>query len=113
MDFQIAPHPLYRCSTLQAGLWGALPLQGSADRATNLPSSYSGSGDQAEVPVIGRLIDVRFIQQTPPALPTLPLVQLAVRIQGSKLIIDWHNTAFSILAMRLGNDSPLTRFAER
>lgn len=51
--------------------------------------------------------------QTPPALPTLPIVQLVTRIQASKLVIDWHNTSFSILAMRLGASSPLTRLAGR
>ncbi|CAD6579915.1 MAG: mannosyltransferase [Cyphobasidiales sp. Tagirdzhanova-0007] len=49
---------------------------------------------------------------TPPALPTLPIVQIASLIQGSKLVIDWHNTAYSVLALRLGQRSIFTRFAK-
>lgn len=51
--------------------------------------------------------------QTPPALPTLPVVQLASKLQQSKLIVDWHNTAYSILGMRLGQTSRPTLVAKR
>lgn len=51
--------------------------------------------------------------QNPPAIPTLPIVQFSRLILGSKLIIDWHNTAYSILALKFGNDSHLVvRLAE-
>ncbi|KAI9600395.1 hypothetical protein H4Q26_000178 [Puccinia striiformis f. sp. tritici PST-130] len=40
----------------------------------------------------------------PPAIPTLPIVQLVRLLLGSKLIIDWHNTAYSILALKFGSD---------
>ncbi|POW19955.1 hypothetical protein PSHT_04120 [Puccinia striiformis] len=42
--------------------------------------------------------------QNPPAIPTLPIVQLVRLLLGSKLIIDWHNTAYSILALKFGSD---------
>ncbi|KAK9895940.1 glycosyltransferase family 33 protein [Cystobasidium minutum MCA 4210] len=51
--------------------------------------------------------------QTPPALPTLPMVQLVCKLQNSKLIIDWHNTAYSILGMRLGQSSKPTEVAKK
>ncbi|KAJ9094147.1 hypothetical protein QFC20_006977 [Naganishia adeliensis] len=49
--------------------------------------------------------------QNPPSIPTLLLAQLASFIRGSKLIIDWHNTGYSILALKLGNGHPLVKIA--
>lgn len=49
--------------------------------------------------------------QTPPALPTLFVVRLCSLLLSSRVIIDWHNLAYSILALRLGGDSPLVRLA--
>lgn len=49
--------------------------------------------------------------QNPPAIPTLVLAHYLARMCKSKLIIDWHNTGYSILAMRTGEGSPLTRLA--
>ncbi|KAM0756220.1 hypothetical protein T439DRAFT_331111 [Meredithblackwellia eburnea MCA 4105] len=50
--------------------------------------------------------------QNPPAIPTLPIVKLAALLRGSKVIIDWHNTGYSILALRLREKSPVVRFAK-
>ncbi|KAI7934815.1 hypothetical protein MJO29_016078 [Puccinia striiformis f. sp. tritici] len=51
--------------------------------------------------------------QNPPAIPTLPIVQLVRLLLGSKLIIDWHNTAYSILALKFGSDRhPMVRLAK-
>ncbi|KAK4684579.1 hypothetical protein P7C73_g5598, partial [Tremellales sp. Uapishka_1] len=49
--------------------------------------------------------------QNPPSIPTLSLAQLVSQISGSRLIIDWHNTGYSILAMRVGAASPLVKVA--
>jgi len=38
--------------------------------------------------------------QNPPAIPTLLVVQLVALLTGAKIIIDWHNLAYSILALR-------------
>lgn len=43
------------------------------------------------------------IVQTPPAIPTLMLVQIAAMVSGSKVVVDWHNTGWSVLAQRLGS----------
>ncbi|GJJ09397.1 hypothetical protein Clacol_003619 [Clathrus columnatus] len=51
--------------------------------------------------------------QNPPSIPTLPLVQLVSWIRNSKLIIDWHNLGYSILALKLGSHHPLVFFAKR
>ncbi|KAF6766428.1 mannosyltransferase [Ephemerocybe angulata] len=42
------------------------------------------------------------VVQNPPSIPSLALVQLVGRIRGSKVIIDWHNLGYSILALKLG-----------
>ena len=50
--------------------------------------------------------------QNPPSIPTLALAQIVAWVSGAKLIIDWHNTGYSILAMRVGEDSLLVRIAK-
>lgn len=39
------------------------------------------------------------IVQTPPAVPTVPIAALAARIRRSRLILDWHNFGWSLLAL--------------
>lgn len=50
--------------------------------------------------------------QNPPSIPTLVLVQIAAWLRGSKVIIDWHNTGYSILGMKLGPNHPLVKLYE-
>ncbi|KAJ7139519.1 mannosyltransferase [Mycena epipterygia] len=53
--------------------------------------------------------------QNPPSIPTLAIVWLVGRMRGSKVIIDWHNLGYSILAMRfqkLGERHPLVVLAK-
>ncbi|PFH54693.1 glycosyltransferase family 33 protein [Amanita thiersii Skay4041] len=49
--------------------------------------------------------------QNPPSIPTLALAQLITLLQGSKLIIDWHNLGYSILALKLGSRHPFVTIA--
>ncbi|WRT68208.1 uncharacterized protein IL334_005183 [Kwoniella shivajii] len=49
--------------------------------------------------------------QNPPSIPTLAVAQFIVLNTGSKLVVDWHNTGYSILAMRLGMKSPIVKVA--
>ncbi len=49
--------------------------------------------------------------QTPPALPTLFVARLAAALLRSRVIIDWHNLGYTILALRLGSSSPLVKLA--
>ncbi|KZP30410.1 glycosyltransferase family 33 protein [Athelia psychrophila] len=51
--------------------------------------------------------------QNPPSIPTLALVWLVGRLKGSKVIIDWHNLGYSILALKLGPDHIFVRLAKK
>ncbi|GAA5926303.1 chitobiosyldiphosphodolichol beta-1,4 mannosyltransferase [Sporobolomyces koalae] len=53
------------------------------------------------------------VVQNPPAIPTLPIVQLASKWIRSKLVIDWHNTGYSVLALRFqGRETAIVRIAK-
>lgn len=55
-----------------------------------------------------------FFFQNPPSIPTLPILQLVTLIKRSKLIIDWHNTGYSVLSLRLGSkDHFLVKIAKQ
>ncbi|THU90753.1 hypothetical protein K435DRAFT_781064 [Dendrothele bispora CBS 962.96] len=51
--------------------------------------------------------------QNPPSIPTLALVALVGRIRGCKVIIDWHNLGYSILALKLGDGHLFVKIAKR
>lgn len=50
--------------------------------------------------------------QNPPSIPTLAIAQLVCFCRNTRLVIDWHNFGYSILALRLGPNHPLVRLAE-
>ncbi|KAF9056405.1 beta-1,4-mannosyltransferase [Panaeolus papilionaceus] len=50
--------------------------------------------------------------QNPPSIPTLALVKLVGYLRGSKVIIDWHNLGYSILALKLGESHIFVRIAK-
>ncbi|TEB39137.1 hypothetical protein FA13DRAFT_1808946 [Coprinellus micaceus] len=52
------------------------------------------------------------VVQNPPSIPSLALVQLVGRIRGSKVIIDWHNLGYSILALKLGEKHLFIRISK-
>ena len=45
--------------------------------------------------------------QNPPAIPTLAVSAISSWMQQTRLVIDWHNLGFSILALKLGQSHPL------
>ncbi len=51
--------------------------------------------------------------QNPPTIPALATSWLAARLRGARLIVDWHNYGWSMLALSLGERHPLVRLARR
>ncbi len=50
--------------------------------------------------------------QTPPAFPTLLAGAIAARILGARLIVDWHNYGYTMLALRTGANHQLVHLME-
>lgn len=50
--------------------------------------------------------------QNPPAIPTLAIAGLVCFLRQTRLVVDWHNFGFSLLALKLGGEqSPVVRLA--
>ncbi|XP_023937718.2 chitobiosyldiphosphodolichol beta-mannosyltransferase [Bicyclus anynana] len=49
--------------------------------------------------------------QNPPAIPTLPVCRFYCLVTRTKFIIDWHNYAYSIMALSLKSNHPLLTFS--
>ncbi|MCJ1477490.1 mannosyltransferase [Lambiella insularis] len=45
--------------------------------------------------------------QNPPSIPTLLVAHLVCFLRGTRLVIDWHNFGYSVLALKLGSSHPL------
>lgn len=51
--------------------------------------------------------------QTPPSIPTLLVALTVCFLRHTRLVIDWHNFGYSILALRLGNKHPLVQLSRQ
>lgn len=51
--------------------------------------------------------------QLPPALPTMAVCWLAARRHRARLVYDWHNFAYTLMALTMGRAHALVRLAER
>lgn len=49
--------------------------------------------------------------QNPPSIPTLAVSSLSCFLRQTRLVIDWHNFGYSILALKLGPTHPLVRLS--
>ena len=49
--------------------------------------------------------------QNPPSIPTLVVACIVCFLRHTRLVIDWHNFGYSILALRLGRSHPLVHFS--
>ena len=49
--------------------------------------------------------------QNPPCIPALAVGRVACWLRNARLVVDWHNLGYSILAIRLGAKSPVVKFA--
>ena len=50
--------------------------------------------------------------KNPPAIPTLAISVFLCQLRQVRLVIDWHNLGFSILALKLGRGHPIVRLSE-
>ncbi len=50
--------------------------------------------------------------QNPPSIPVLAVAHVVCFVRNSRLIIDWHNFGYSILALKLGKSSQLVRISK-
>jgi len=50
--------------------------------------------------------------QNPPSIPTLAIAHFMCFFRNTRLIIDWHNFGYSILALKLGDSHPIVKFAK-
>ncbi|KXT18452.1 hypothetical protein AC579_8134 [Pseudocercospora musae] len=50
--------------------------------------------------------------QNPPSIPVLAICQIVCFFRNTRLVIDWHNFGYSILALKLGASHPLVRISE-
>lgn len=49
--------------------------------------------------------------QNPPSIPTLIVAYVVCFLRHTRLVIDWHNFGYSILALRLGSTHPLVQIS--
>src|SRR5258708_28936163 len=49
--------------------------------------------------------------QNPPAFPTLAVTWFVLKHRNVRLVVDWHNLAYTVLALRLGRWHPVLRLA--
>ncbi|KEF60818.1 beta-1,4-mannosyltransferase [Exophiala aquamarina CBS 119918] len=53
------------------------------------------------------------VVQNPPSIPTLFVVSLISLVRRTRLVVDWHNFGYSILALKLGSGHPLVALSKR
>lgn len=51
-------------------------------------------------------------EQNPPSIPTLAIAQYMCLFRNTRLIIDWHNFGYSILALKLGDAHPIVKISK-
>ncbi|KAJ5125159.1 hypothetical protein N7526_007336 [Penicillium atrosanguineum] len=49
--------------------------------------------------------------QNPPSIPTLAVASISCFLRQTRLVIDWHNFGYSILALKLGQNHPLVKLS--
>ena len=49
--------------------------------------------------------------QNPPSIPTLVVAYVVCYLRHTRIVIDWHNFGYSILALRLGSMHPLVQIS--
>jgi beta-1,4-mannosyltransferase len=106
---ELREHPRITCHLLPPARERAWP------RALLLPAAALRALGQAlrlvwVFMVVLRKPDVILVQN-PPAVPTLFVTVAAARLRGARLVIDWHNLAWAVLALGVGARHPIVRLA--
>lgn len=106
---ELRDHPRITCHLLPPARERAWP------RALLLPAAALRAVLQALRLVWVFLVVLRkpdvILVQNPPAVPTLLVTLAAARLRGSRLVIDWHNLAWAVLALGVGARHPIVRLA--
>jgi len=106
---ELRGHPRITCHLLPPARERSLP------RALLLPVAAGRAVLQALRLVWVFLVVLRkpdvILVQNPPAVPTLLVTIAAARLRGARLIIDWHNLAWAVLALGIGPRHPLVSLA--
>lgn len=58
------------------------------------------------------MLMIVFVYQNPPGLPTIAVAWFVCVLRGSRLVIDWHNYGYTIMALSLGETHPVVRLAK-
>jgi beta-1,4-mannosyltransferase len=106
---ELRGHPRITCHLLPPARERAWP------RALLLPAAAIRAVLQALRLVWVLMVALRkpdvILVQNPPAVPTLLVTVAAARLRGSRLVIDWHNLAWAVLALGVGARHPIVRLA--
>jgi beta-1,4-mannosyltransferase len=106
---ELRDHPRVTCHLLPPWRERAGP------RALLLPLAAAKAVGQAlrlvwVLVAVVRKPDVILVQ-TPPAVPTLLVTLAAARLRGARLVVDWHNLGWAVLALGIGPRHPLLALA--
>jgi beta-1,4-mannosyltransferase len=106
---ELRAHPRITCHLLPPSRERSLP------RALLLPLAAGRAVLQALRLVWVFLVVLRkpdvILVQNPPAVPTLLVTLAAARLRGARLVIDWHNLAWAVLALGVGARNPIVALA--
>jgi len=50
-----------------------------------------------------------FLYENPPSIPTIVVARLVCSFRSARLVIDWHNLGYTLLALRLSPNHPLVQ----
>jgi beta-1,4-mannosyltransferase len=88
-------------------LLARVPLPRASSASASAPASASASALSVSLAASAagapqrRVLRSAILLQNPPSIPTLLACWVAARLRGARLVVDWHNFGFSILALNL------------
>jgi beta-1,4-mannosyltransferase len=52
---------------------------------------------------------LHFLYENPPSIPTIVVARVVCSLRSARLVIDWHNLGYTLLALRLSPSHPLVQ----